>query len=238
MIQGLLQTTPERFDTAERFTRVWLHECIRVFADRFNDRQDEVLLNQILARTIDSNSLLRKPILFGDYRTALQDDEPKIYEDLQDYPTAKALFEGVIVEFKEQYGKIDLVLFDDALEHLTRIYRVLRLDRGHLLLIGAGGTGKQLLSKVAAFAARCELFEIQLTRNYNETSFREDLKNLFRQVGVKNARTVFLLKDAHIVDESFLEYVNNILSDGVVPALFTDEVTTCDVSLQSIALSS
>ena len=238
MVQGLLQTTPERFDTAERFARVWLHECIRVFSDRFNDRQDEVLFNQILAKTIDSTSLLRKPILFGDYRTALQEDEPKIYEDLQDYQTAKALFEGVIVEFKEQYGQMDLVLFDDALEHLTRIYRVLRLDRGHLLLIGAGGSGKQLLSKVAAFAARCELFEIQLTRNYNESSFRDDLKNLFRQVGVKNVRTVFLLKDAHIVDESFLEYVNNILSNGIVPALFTDEVTGRDVYFESRSLPS
>ncbi|CAF5226198.1 unnamed protein product, partial [Rotaria magnacalcarata] len=31
------------------------------------------------------------------------------------------------------------------------------------------------------------------------------------------------LNDAQIVDESFLEYVNNILSNGIVPALFTEE---------------
>jgi dynein heavy chain len=134
----------------------------------------------------------------------------------------------IILEYKEQYGKIEIVLFNDALEHLTRIYRVLRLDRGHMLLIGAGGSGKKLLSKIAAFAARCQIFEIQLTRNYNEIAFREDLKVLFNQVGLKNIKTVFILNDAQIVEESFLEYLNNILSNGMIPALFTEEVNRLD----------
>jgi dynein heavy chain len=162
--------------------------------------------------------------LFADYRTALQNDEPKIYEDLQDYQTIKSIFDGIILEFKEQYGQTEIVLFNDALEHLTRIYRVLRLDRGHLLLIGAGGSGKKLLAKIAAFTAKYEIFEIQLTRNYNEVSFRDDLKVLFNQVGLKNIKTVFILNDAQIVEENFLEYINNILSNGMIPALFTDEV--------------
>ena len=232
IIQGLVQTTPERFGTIERFTRVWLHECTRVFADRFLDQHDQASFQEILQRTIDShplwkehrNYLLRKPILFGDYRTALRDDEPKIYEDLQDYAAIKALFEEIILEFQEQYGRQDIILFDDALEHLTRIYRVLRLDRGHLLLIGAGGSGKQLLARVAIFAAKCQIFEIQLTRNYNEHTFRDDLKQLYYQVGLKNTPTVFLLNETHIVEESFLEYINNILSNGMIPALFADEV--------------
>jgi len=96
------------------------------------------------------NYLFRKPILFADYRTALQNDQPKVYEDLQDYQAIKSIFDEIILEFKEQYGQIDIVLFNDALEHITRIYRVLRLDRGHLLLIGAGGSGRKLLSKIAA----------------------------------------------------------------------------------------
>ena len=232
IIQGLLQTTPERFGTIDRFTRVWLHECTRVFADRFLDHRDQTVFQETFQRIIDShplwkehrNYLLRKPILFGDYRTALRDDEPKIYEDLQDYAAIKAVFDEIILEFQEQYGRQDIILFDDALEHLTRIYRVLRLDRGHLLLIGAGGSGKQLLARVAIFAARCQIFEIQLTRNYNEHTFRDDLKQLYYQVGLKNIPTVFLLNDTHIVDESFLEYMNNILSNGMIPALFTDEV--------------
>lgn len=232
IVQSLLQTTPERFDTIERFLRVWTHECRRVFADRFIDSKDHDLFDQLLRKMIESHPLwkehrpylFRQPVLYGDYRTALRYDEANIYEDLQDYPAIKALFDEILQEFQEQFRYKDIVLFDEALEHVTRIYRVLRLDRGHVLLMGAGGSGKQLLSKLAAFAAHCQLFEIQLTRNYNEQAFREDLKQLFLQVGVKNSPTVFLLTDTQIVDESFLEYMNNILSNGIVPALFNDEV--------------
>ena len=38
---------------------------------------------------------LRDPLLFSDYRTALNTEVPKIYEDIQDYDAAKGLFEEV-----------------------------------------------------------------------------------------------------------------------------------------------
>ena len=37
----------------------------------------------------------RDPLLYGDYRTALQPEQPRIYEDIQDYEAAKGLFDEV-----------------------------------------------------------------------------------------------------------------------------------------------
>jgi dynein heavy chain len=42
--------------------------------------------------------------------------------------------------------------------------------------VGVGGSGKQSICRLAAYAADCEVFEITLSRGYGENAFREDLK--------------------------------------------------------------
>jgi len=116
-----------------------------------------------------------------------------------------------------------MVLFNDALEHLTRVHRVLRMHRGHVLVIGTGGSGKKSVIKLASFAAGYQLFQIILSRGYNEAFFREDMKNLYNIVGLENKTVVFMFTCAHIKDESFLELVNSMLTAGFVSAFFNDE---------------
>jgi dynein heavy chain len=58
------------------------------------------------------------------------------------------------------------------------------------------------------------VFEITLTRGYDEAAFREDIKRLYALLGADNKRVVFLFTDAHVADESFLELVNNMLTSG------------------------
>jgi len=50
--------------------------------------------------------------------------------------------------------------------------------------------------------------------------WREDIKELMRTAGGKGYTTSFLLTDAQIKMESFLEDVNNILNTGEVPNIF------------------
>lgn len=47
-----------------------------------------------------------------------------------------------------------------------------------------------------------------------------DLKRLYYTAGVENKQTVFLFNDVQVVEESFLEDINNILSSGEVPNLY------------------
>lgn len=116
-----------------------------------------------------------------------------------------------------------MVLFNDALEHLTRVHRALRMHRGNVLVVGTGGSGKKSVIKLASFAAGYRLFQIIPSRGYNEASFREDMKSLYNMTGVKNKRIVFMFTSAHVKHESFLELVNNMLMAGFVPALFNDD---------------
>ncbi|KPJ04007.1 Dynein heavy chain 10, axonemal [Papilio xuthus] len=167
--------------------------------------------------------VLRDPLLFGDYRNALDEEEIRYYEDLLDYEAVYFLFQEILDEYSERVGKMSVVLFEDCLEHLTRTHRVLRMERGHVMLVGVGGSGKKSICRLAAFAAGCEVFEIVITRSYNENTFKDDMKRLYNQLGVDGKPTVFLFTAAQILEEGFLEFINNILMIGMIPALFGDD---------------
>lgn len=63
-------------------------------------------------------------------------------------------------------------------------------------MVGVGGSGKHSISRLAAFAAGCDVFEIIITRGYNEESFRNDLKTLFFKLATQP--TVFIFASAQV----------------------------------------
>lgn len=58
----------------------------------------------------------------------------------------------------------------DAVCHVARIHRVLSLKRGNLMLVGVGGSGRQSLTRLAAYICGQELFTIEITKNYRQVS--------------------------------------------------------------------
>lgn len=41
----------------------------------------------------DMEAVMKDPILFGDYRAALSETEPRVYEDIANYDVSRAIFQ-------------------------------------------------------------------------------------------------------------------------------------------------
>ncbi|XP_029784654.1 dynein heavy chain 2, axonemal [Suricata suricatta] len=229
VFQGMLRANKDFHDTKASITRLWIHECFRVFSDRLVDATDMEAFVGIISDKLGSFFDLtfhnlcpnkRSPI-FGDFMR-----EPKVYEDLTDLAALKAAMEMALREYNlsPTVVPMQLVLFREAIEHITRIVRVIGQPRGNMLLVGIGGSGRQSLARLASSICEYTTFQIEVTKHYRKQEFREDIKRLYRQTGVELKATAFLFVDTQIAEESFLEDINNILSSGEVPNLYkTDE---------------
>lgn len=146
-----------------------------------------------------------------------------LYEDCKDIKALRKYMEEVALPaFNNAPGAVpmNLVLFREALEHISRISRVISQPKGSMLIVGIGGHGRQSLSRLSSSICGHSVFEIEVNKRYKKADFREDLKKIYRRTGADNKTCCFVMNDTQIVDESFLEDLNNVLSSGEVPNLY------------------
>ncbi|KAE8298053.1 Dynein heavy chain 1 [Larimichthys crocea] len=229
VFQGILMAQAGKMEDKVQLLQLWYHESCRVFQDRLVCAEDRDWFDGLLKDCIEQfdcsfdEVVPSKPVLFGDFMSL--DDDNKVYTLIQDKERLMKVMEECMDDYNQNTTtKMKLVLFMDAIEHVCRISRVLRQPLGNALLLGVGGSGRQSLTKLASFMSGYECFQIELAKNYGQTEWREDIKNMMLKAGLQNEQITFLFVDTQIKCESFLEDINNILNSGDVPNLYaTDE---------------
>lgn len=139
------------------------------------------------------------------------------------WTTLNKLLNEAMVSYNDLVAAMNLVLFEDAMMHVCRINRILESPRGSALLVGVGGSGKQSLSRLAAFISSLEVIQIQLKKGYSVVDLRHEISGLYLKSGLKNVGIMFLMTDAQVPNEHFLVLINDMLASGEVPDMFPDD---------------
>merc|ERR1719191_1742687 len=148
----------------------------------------------------------------------------KMYMPIPDMDKLKKSLEEKLAEYNETFAAMELVLFKIAMEHICRICRIIDLPCGNALLVGVGGSGKQSLAQLSCFIMTVDIVRILVTQTYGVPDLLIDLQEMYVKAAVKPGTPhAFLMTDGQIASERFLVYINDMLSSGNIPNLFTRE---------------
>jgi len=211
--------------TQTNLIRLLVHEGLRIFVDRlvFEEEREwsESLLDEAVQREFGCGAdVLERPILFSCYLEEQHRyrDEPR--EKLREFVKAKLSI------FQEEELDVRLVIFDSVLDHIVRMDRVLRQPLGHLLLVGASGAGKTVLSKFVSWLNGLSVYTLKIGRNYDVLAFEADVRIVMKRSGIKGEKITFIFDESNALGPAFIERMNALLASGEVPGLFEGDEHT------------
>jgi dynein heavy chain len=234
---------------SKKLLRLWLHEQCRVIYDRLVDEKDQnwfaSICKDVTTKNFNDMNIFSdnggnenptkfiESIMFASLTGADDDSDYKEHQASTE-TDVNALSEELTAqldEFKVMGGSgkdsgpavTDLVFFRDAISHVARLTRILLQPRGNALLVGVGGSGRKSLARLASFMSGSIIKTIEVTSQYGMVEWREDIKSNLMAAGLERRPVVFMLDDTQVVQESFLEDINSILTSGEVLNIYEQE---------------
>jgi dynein heavy chain len=231
VVQGMLMCPVDEIPDKDYLVKLFANEVFRVFRDRLINSDDRKNLSKVLHGFMEKKLKLGweldsfENVIFGDY-----DNQKRFYLMLGETESLIPKLEELLMVYNSEHSQMNLVFFEDCIQHLTRIARTLKQERGNALLVGLGGSGRRSMAMFGGGMNEIDTFGIEITKSYREKEFHEDIKSLMRICGVEGKDMQFLFSDTQIVMESFLEDINNLLNSGEIPNLFPpdEKVAICE----------
>ncbi|CAH2350425.1 dynein heavy chain, cytoplasmic [[Candida] railenensis] len=220
--KGLLEGMKfHNYENLGDLVRLWYHEGLRLFYDRLvKDEDREWTLNLFQSVIveffphIDVESCTRAPVLFSNW---LSSD----YEQVSESNLRSFISERLRV-FSEEEIDVDLVLYDDMLDHVLRIDRVLRQPQGHMILVGPSTSGKSTLTRFVAWINGLKVIQLNVHAGYKLLDFDSTLRSILLRCAA-GERICFMIDESSVLETSFIERMNTLLANAEIPGLFEDD---------------
>lgn len=146
--------------TETELARLVYHEGLRLFRDRLvTDKERQWLdtnIDEIFTRNfsmLDGSTTFQRPVLFSTWLT-------KQYREVEQ-EQLRELTRARLKTFADEELDVKLVVFNSVLDHVLRIDRIIKQPSGHMMLAGASGAGKTILSRFVSWMNNVTVFTLK-----------------------------------------------------------------------------
>jgi dynein heavy chain 2 len=213
----------------KQLLEVIAYEYQRLFQDKLVGNDHKLKFQTILQSVLKSEWDFQEG--FDGYVYSSQNNGISSSADLSSHATLikqqtddyKTQITKKLALFEAEVQDVNLHLFPELLGIISRIERVLSQIGGSILLAGRPGISFYRLVSFCAHSLGFKLFSMKVSPSYNKKLFLVDLKQAIQVAAIDNVDATFVMEDYQIVDSSFLEIINNLLSGAEIGGIYTKE---------------
>lgn len=205
--------------------KLWAHENIRIFSDRLVSQKEKTKFNSSLQRIMVNTFTLSNlsNVELGDlfYSKWFNSEYMEI--------SKKELLNLVSQRFEtfcEEVIESNIIIHHQMIDHMLRIDRLFRQSQGHGMLVGPNRTGKTAMIKFVAWMNGLILVQPNITKAFTLAEFDTFLRDLLLKVTVDEHQVCLILDESNMLETSFLERINTLLTNADIPDLFSGEELT------------
>ena len=231
VFQGMMMVKPATIKNVDVLSKLWVHELSRVFADKVQNKADKEFIGKLAAQLSSKylktvweydDVMVKGRLIWTD--TLKLNTQDCCYEETKDIANLRSVLNEKLENYNtKNNSNLEIVFFDEAIDHILRISRVLRQPKGNVMLIGTKNSGKAVLVKLASFMQNLARKEIENKKDESGDIIRNLLKEAIQFSGVKGEQLCLLLKDSLIPTEGCFDYINSLLLNGEIPNIFSTE---------------
>ncbi|CAG0920502.1 unnamed protein product, partial [Notodromas monacha] len=220
------------------FLMAWCHEALRLFRDKMSGEKDRDKFDRIFYDVLagiqgtgevfaDLNAnFFVTPGASSEKQTAAGAPLPPLGKMLGKLGPIEwqSVVEKAIVRYSRENEELDLEMFREPLDLMSRMDRILTKPKGSVLIAGRAGVGRKPAAGVIACMHNFSLYFPRLTAGYNFKTFSNDLKQAMTIAAIEGMQVAFFVEDAHMAAApECLEVLNGLLAAGEAPGLFAPD---------------
>lgn len=224
---------------------IWYNEGMRILHDRMPNEKTKQMLGNIFRSIMNKHQLpfkeKKEVSLYCTFVTQPHDDDIKDSDDMDDSIKCmkqmgdsfscvsindfKTVISTKIRSYEKEYNELHLILFQEFLENLQKLDRIISHGWFHnMVLIGNSGIGRKLMTKLLCYIHRIECQILRVSQEYHgNNQFANTLKEILKSTGIDNQKILLFIEDCQLIDDTMLEYLNQLVTSGDIIGLFEDK---------------